>query len=96
MFGKNSRVAKRIQEIQPKAFDTHYHCHSLSLSVKDSTKKSPLLYTVITTSKEIVTLSHIKFSLKREKIYGGIKANIECKEDENNAVPGLAKFSATR
>ena len=66
MLGKNFGVAKRIQEIQPKAFDTHCHCHSLSLSVKDSTKKSPLLNTAMTTSKEIVTLI---FSKARENTW---------------------------
>ena len=60
MLGKTSGVARRIQEIQPKAFDTHCHCHSLSLSVKDSTKTCPLLNTAMSTSKEIVAL--IKFS----------------------------------
>jgi len=43
MLRKTSGVARRIQEIQPKAFDTHCDCHSLSLSIKDSTKNCPLL-----------------------------------------------------
>lgn len=38
MLGKRSGVAKRIQDIQPKAKPTHCHGHSLSLSVKDATK----------------------------------------------------------
>ena len=94
MLGKTSGVARRIQEIQPKAFDTHCRCHSLSLSIKDSTKNCPLLYTAMSTSKEIVTL--IMFSPKREKILGGVKSNVECDEVDNNASPGLAKFSTTR
>ena len=94
MLGKNSGVAKRIQEDEPKAFETHCHCHSLSLSVKDSTKKCCLLNTAMSTSKEVVAL--IKFSPKREKILGDVKSNIEHDESDNENSLGLAKFSATR
>jgi len=48
----------------------------------------------MSTSKEILTL--IKFSPKREKILGGVKSNVECDDVDNNASPGLAKFSETR
>ena len=38
MLGHRTGVAKRIQDLQPKAYPTHCHGHSLSLSVKDTTK----------------------------------------------------------
>ena len=34
MMGHKTGVAKRIQDLQPKAYPTHCHGHSLSLSVK--------------------------------------------------------------
>ena len=36
MLGHKTGVAKRIQDVQPKAHPTHCHGHSLSLSVKDT------------------------------------------------------------
>ena len=36
MMGHKTGVAKRIQDLQPKAYPTHCHGHSLSLSVKDT------------------------------------------------------------
>lgn len=97
MLGKKSGVAKRIQDKQPKAFVTHCHCHSLSLSVKDAIKESKLLTEVMGTSKEIVVL--IKYSPKREKLLGTVKENIEHEfnlEDFEGVSPGIATFSATR
>ena len=38
MMGHKTGVGKRIQDLQPKAFPTHCHGHSLSSSVKDTTK----------------------------------------------------------
>ena len=43
MLGKRSGVAKRIENIQPKAKATHCHGHSLSLVVKDATKNCQIL-----------------------------------------------------
>ena len=39
MLGHRTGVANRIQDLQPKAYPTHCHGHSLSLSVKDITKQ---------------------------------------------------------
>ena len=36
MMGHKTGVAKRIQDLQPKAYPTHCHGHSLSLSVRDT------------------------------------------------------------
>ena len=37
MMGHKTGVGKRIQDLQPKAYPTHCHGHSLSLRVKDIT-----------------------------------------------------------
>ena len=75
MLGHRSGVAKRIQDLQPKAYPTHCHGHSLSLSVKDTTKNCKLLSDTMDTAKEVVTL--IKFSPKWENLLGEIKENLE-------------------
>ena len=41
-------VATKIQEKQPKAFPTRYHCHALKLVVKDSTKDRSYYQTQLT------------------------------------------------
>lgn len=61
-LGHKTGVAKRIQEVQPKAHSTHCHGHSLSLSVKDTVKNCKLFLNTMDTAKEVVTL--IKFSHK--------------------------------
>ena len=42
ILGKKSGVAKQIPDIQPKAFVTHCHCHSLSPSVKEAKRNRRL------------------------------------------------------
>ena len=49
-------LAKRIQDVQPKAHSTHSHGHSLSLSVKDPVKNSKLPLNTVDIAKEVVTL----------------------------------------
>ena len=71
MMGHKTGVAKIIQDLQPKAYPTHCHRHSLSLSVKDTTKNCKLLSDTMDTAKEIVSL--ITFSPKRENLRGEIK-----------------------
>ena len=68
MMGHKTGVAKRIQDLQPKAYPTYCHGYSLSLSVKDSTKNCKLLSDTMDTAKEIVSL--IKFH-QNEKISWG-------------------------
>ena len=88
-------VATRIQELQPKAFITHCHGHSLSLSIKDVTRSCKVLSDMMDTSKEIVTL--IKYSPKRENMLGGIKDNLEGETtDEQVPVAGIVRFCSTR
>lgn len=87
MLGKKSGVAKQISDLQPKAFATHCHAHSLSLSVKDTVKDCQLLSHTMDTAKELVML--IKYSPRRETILGDIKENIE---EES----GILKLCPTR
>ena len=54
MMGHKTDVAKRIRDLQPKAYPTHCHGHSLSLSVKDTTKNCKLLSDTMDTVKKIV------------------------------------------
>ena len=80
MLGQRTGVTKRIQDLQLKAYPTHCHGHSLSLSVK-------LLSDTVDTAKEVVT--HIKFSPKRENLLGKIKENLEEPESAANGIIGL-------
>ena len=76
-----SRRYKRIQEIQPKAYVTHCHCHFLSLSVKDAIKGSKILSDAMDITKEVIQL--IKLSPKREHMLSVIKENLERETDGN-------------
>ena len=60
MLGKRSGVAKQIQDIQKKAYPTHCHAHSLSLSVQDATSHCKILPDTVNNTNEIVKL--VKFS----------------------------------
>ena len=70
MMGHKTGVAKRIQDLQPKAYPTHCHGHSLSLSVKVTTKNCKLLSDTMDTAKKIVSL---KVFTKTRKSPGGNK-----------------------
>ena len=86
MMGHKTGVVKRTQDLQPKAYPTHCHGHSLSLSVKDTTKNCKLSSDTMDTAKEIVSL--IKFSPKRENLLGEIKENLEGPESEAKGILG--------
>ncbi|XP_066935707.1 zinc finger MYM-type protein 1-like [Clytia hemisphaerica] len=96
MMGKRSGVAQQIKSLQPKAIETHCHGHSLSLSVKDTTRESRLLSDVMTYAGEIVTL--VKYSPKRENMLGEIKESIEFENDyeDHDLVESLTKLCVTR
>jgi len=91
MMGCKTGVAKKIQSIQPNAFVTHCHGHSLSLGVKDMISKCKLVSDTLDTAKEIVTL--IKYSPFRENLLGEIKDNIEGEESDSY---GIIMFCPTR
>ena len=94
MFGKTSGVAVELQKLQPKANYTHCHAHSLSLSVKDVTKKVKILGDTMGTAREIIVL--IKYSPKRENLLGKIKEQIECNEEVEIKANSISKLSETR
>ena len=83
MMGHKTGVAKRIQDLQPKGYVTHCRGHSLSPSVKDTTKNCKLLWTQRKRS------FHSKVSLKRENLLGEIKENLEGHESEAKGIIGV-------
>ena len=93
VMGDKTGVAKRIQDLQPKAYPTHCHGHSLSLSVKDTTKNCKLLSDTMDKAKEIVSL--IKFSPKGENLLEEIKETLEGPESEAKGIPGLCPTRST-
>lgn len=93
MLGPKTGVAKRIQDVQPKAHATHCYAHSLSLCVKDMTSNCATLSQTMDIAKEIVTL--IKFSPKRECLLKELKDNLEI-EDENVSSRGIIGLCPTR
>ena len=60
MMGNKSGVAAKIIEMEPKAFATHCHSHSLNLSVKTTPGQCKILKDVKDTVGEVSIL--IKFS----------------------------------
>ena len=91
MLGHRTGVAKRIKDLPPKASLTHYHGHSLSLSVKDTTKNCTLLSDTMDTAKEVVTL--VNFSPKRENLLGAIKENLEEPESAAKGIIGITRWT---
>ena len=87
MMGKKSGVATRIKELEPKALDTHCHCHSLNLSVKSTTEQCKLLKDTLDTIREICIL--VKYSPKREKLLGNIQENIEGEQQPRTTLDKL-------
>ena len=97
MLGKKSGVAAQIKLLQPKAVESHCQGHSLSLSVKDTTRASRLLGNVMGTVAEITTL--VKYLPKREQLLKSVKENIEIEHGDNDVldqVESLSKLCATR
>ena len=90
MLVKKSGVAKQIFDIQPKAFATHFHCHSLRISVKEATQELKILSNTMDTSGEIAML--VKYSPKLEQKMESTKVTHE----EDEAVNRISKFSTTR
>ncbi|CAM1322602.1 Uncharacterised protein r2_g3115 [Pycnogonum litorale] len=94
MLGRNSGVATRILQIQPRAHLTHCHTHSLSLGIKDVTKSSKILSNTMDTAEEITTL--IKYSPKRECLLGQIKENLEHEDEGVPTAAGILSLCPTR
>ena len=94
MLGKTSGVAVKLQKLQPKADYTHCYGHSLSLTVKDVTKKVKILGDTMVTAREIIVL--IKYSPERENLMEKIKKQIKCNEEVEIKVNSISKLSKTR
>ena len=96
MLGKKSGVAAKILNEKPKALPTHYHAHSLSLSIKSICQNVKILNDVMGTVGEICVL--VKYSPKRENMFGEIKSNVDADIDEealddDDKVPSLVSFA---
>ena len=94
MLGSKSGVGTRILQMQPKAYPTHCHGHSLSLGIKDATKHSKILLDTMDTAREITTL--IKYSPKRECSLGQMKDNLEYEDEGNSISGGIVSLCPTR
>ena len=68
--------------------------HSLSLSVKDVTKKVKILGDTMDIAREIIVL--IKYSPKKGNLLGKIKEQIECNEEVEIKANSISKLSKTR
>ena len=84
----------KIKELQPKAHYNHCHGHSISLSVKEVTKRSKVLGNTIGFAEETVVL--IKYSPKRENIIGCTKEQVEFEGEPEEKANDITKLSQTR
>lgn len=97
MLGKKSGVATQILTLQPTAFVTHCHGHSLSLAVKFLTSSCKIINDTMGVVGEICIL--IKYSPKREKMLGSLAENIEGEFDSDvkrEKFTSLSKLCPTR
>ena len=74
MSGYRTGVAKRINDIEPRAVFTHCYVHALNLAANDTVKQSKLVKDVLDTSREITKL--IKYSPRREGIFLKLKESL--------------------
>lgn len=81
------KVAKTIQEIQPKALYLHCFGHSLNLAVSDTLRQVTPLSSTLDHCLEICKL--IKFSSRHDAIFTKIKAEL------TPQIPGLRNLYAT-
>ena len=89
MSGAKSGVAKRIQDLEPRALFTHCYGHSLNLAASDSIKSSELMRDALDTRHEITKL--IKYSPQRDAIFQDLKDS-----HANNNTPGIRVLCPTR
>ena len=74
MSGSRSGVAKRIRDLEPKAFFVHCYGHALNLSACGTLKQCKPLRNALETTHEITKL--IKYSPRREAIFQKIKDSL--------------------
>ena len=99
MLGKKSGIAAKILNEVLKVLPTHWHAHSLSLSIKSTCQNVKILNDVMRTVGEICVL--VKYSPKTENMHGEIKSNADADIDEealddDDKVPSLDKLYITR
>ena len=88
MSGKRSRVAKQIEEEEPKAIYTYYFGHALNLAAGDTTKACTTLKNALDITLEITKL--MKLSPRRYAIFLRLKEQLEC------SAPGIRILCPTR
>ena len=88
MAGAKAGVARKIEEIEPRAVFTHCFGHALNLGVSDTIKRSLPMKDCLDTCIEVVKL--IKFSPKREAMLR------ELKEEVGSDAPGVRSLCPTR
>ena len=74
MSGSRSGVAKRILDLEPKAFFSHCYRHALNLSACDTLKQCNVMCDTLETTHEITKL--IKYSPQREAIFQKVKERL--------------------
>ena len=89
MSGSKSGVAKRIQDLEPRAVYTHCYGHSLNLAASDTMKSSELMRNALETTHEITKL--IKYSPRRDGIFHELKES-----HATNSTPGIRVLCPTR
>ncbi len=89
MSGSKSGVAKRIQDLEPRAIYTHCYGHSLNLAASDTIKLSELMRDALDTTHEITRL--IKYSPRRDGIFQELKES-----HATNSTPGIQVLCPTR
>lgn len=89
MSGAKSGVAKRIQDLEPRAVFTHCYGHSLNLAASDCIKSSALMRDALDTTREITKL--IKYSPRRDGIFQKLKES-----HATNSTPGIRVLCPTR
>ena len=74
MSGSRSGLAKRVQDVGPRAVYTHCYSHSLNLAASDSISKSKFMESALETTHEITNL--IKYRLGVMQYFKNYKQNI--------------------
>ena len=83
MSGSRSGVAKRIFDVEPKAFFVHCYGHALNLSACDTLKQCKVMCDALETTHEITKL--IKYSPRREAIFQKVKESLPSESPSTGA-----------
>lgn len=83
MSGSRSGVAKRILDLEHKAFFVHCYGHALNLSACDTLKQCKVMCDALETTHEITKL--IKYSPQREAIFQKLKESLPSESPSTSA-----------